>query len=72
MGNEYKHILSHQVILAKFIRVVIKEKRLAEIQKSIQNEKLIPIDTKDLIRFPIPRLIERFLEENPFKDSSVK
>lgn len=70
MGNEYKHILSHQVIMAKFIRVVIKEVKLAEIQKNIRNEKLIPIDTKDLIRFPVPRLIDKFLKENPFDDSS--
>jgi len=64
MGNEYKHILSHQVILARFIRMEIKKKQLAEIQKNIRNEKLIPIKTRDLVRFPIPRLIEKFLEEN--------
>jgi len=64
MGNEYKHILSHQVILARFIRVEIKEKQQAEIQKNIRNEKLIPIKTRDLVHFPIPRLIEKFLEEN--------
>ena len=43
MGNEYKHILSHQVILARFIHVDCKEDQLAAIQKDLRIESLIPI-----------------------------
>lgn len=69
MGNQYKHILSHQVILASFIRIVIQNKKFADLQKNIQNEKLIPIDTRDLIHCPVPRLIEKFLKEYRIDES---
>ena len=64
MGNEYKHILSHQVILARFIQVEIDEKQLAELQNDIRNKIFIPVKIEELVHYPIPRLIEKFLEEN--------
>jgi A/G-specific adenine glycosylase len=70
MGNEYKHILSHQVILARFIRVDCTEEQMAEIRKHLRIENLIPIETRDLVHFPVPRLIEKFLEENQVSGSS--
>lgn len=70
MGNQYKHILSHQVILASFLRIEIRQKKFAELQKNIQYENLIPINTRDMIRYPVPRLIEKFLEEYPIDGST--
>jgi A/G-specific adenine glycosylase len=70
MGNEYKHILSHQVILARFIRVDLSPDLLAGTQKKLRIEDLIPVELRDLSNFPIPRLIEKFLEENRLTISS--
>lgn len=70
IGNEYKHILSHQVILARFIRVDSCLEQLAEIQKNFRTGNLIPVEISDLIHFPVPRLIEKFLEENRLNGSS--
>lgn len=70
MGNEYKHVLSHQVIQARFICLDLPEEALATVQKDLRIENLIPIDTRDLVRFPVPRLIEKFLEENRLTKSS--
>ena len=70
MGNEYKHILSHQIILARFIRVDYAEEQMAGILKHLRIENLIPIEARDLVHFPVPRLIEKFLEENQVTGSS--
>ena len=70
MGNEYKHILSHQVILARFIRVDLSPDQLAGTREKLRIEGLVPVDLNDLGKFPVPRLIERFLEENRLIASS--
>ena len=70
MGNEYKHILSHQVIMARFIQVEMTEKELSTIQKNLRFEDLIPIEIRDLAQYPVPRLIDKFLEENRLDESS--
>ncbi len=64
MGSEYKHILSHQVILARFIRVDLSPGLLAGTQEKLRIEGLVPAEPGDLAHFPVPRLIERFLEDN--------
>ena len=54
-SNEYKHILSHRIIFAYFWSVkIISEPSLKNIQK-------IPLE--DLKEYPIPRLIELFLQD---------
>lgn len=66
MGNETKHILSHQVITARFMRLEFPENQLSEVLKELRNENLIPVSMEELVRFPVPRLIENFLKENRF------
>lgn len=55
VSKEYKHILSHQHIFATFVFQRVKK---INIQQGEQ--KLLPSHIDD---FPIPRLIEKFLEE---------
>ncbi len=52
-----KHILSHQHLFTTFWRM----KELPEILK--ENSEYEWVDKKELGRFPIPRVIERYLEE---------
>lgn len=52
VSKTYKHVLSHQLIYAKFY--VIPTKRNP-------GKKYIPVSMNDLHKFPVPRLIEKFL-----------
>ncbi len=52
-----KHILSHQHIYTTFWRI----HELPKIFK--KNSEYLWLEKKELVRFPIPRLIERYLEE---------
>lgn len=51
----YKHILSHQIIMARFYFIDLSGKVKSPFL-------LIPL--KDLVKYPVPRLIEEFLENN--------
>ena len=55
VSKEYKHILSHQHIFATFVFQRVKKINLQQ-----GEQKLFPSQIDD---FPIPRLIEKFLEE---------
>ena len=55
VSKEYKHILSHQHIFATFVFQRVKKINLQQ-----GDQKLFPSKIDD---FPIPRLIEKFLEE---------
>jgi hypothetical protein len=35
-----------------------------KLQQNAQNEATVFVDTQDLNRYPIPRLIDKFLKEN--------
>lgn len=52
-----KHILSHQIIHAKFYHISIPE------LNSVKSEKYLSINKKDLKKYPIPKLIENYLRE---------
>lgn len=54
--STYKHILSHQKINAEFWRVKDKQHR--------RNDKEINISLKSINEYPIPRVIDRFFEDN--------
>lgn len=54
----YKHVLSHQLIWARFWK--IKE---AKNQKSIINENYLYVNENQLNKYAFPRLIERYFEE---------
>jgi A/G-specific adenine glycosylase len=58
VSHEYRHLLSHQRIHAQFIRLVVDKKLKSSIDKS-----LLLITKKEIINYPVPRLIERYLEE---------
>ena len=53
-SKTYRHILSHQVIMAKFYHLEVSDKEILPFLKM----KIIDIET-----YPVPRLIEMFLEE---------
>lgn len=55
ISEEKKHVLSHQIILARLIQVEIEGYN--EI-----NPALICINEKDISKFAVPRLLERFWE----------
>lgn len=64
MGKEYKHILSHQVIRTRFIRLELDHFQWEKLQQTTRNEAAVFVDIRDLKRYPVPRLIEKFLKEN--------
>jgi A/G-specific adenine glycosylase len=51
----YKHILSHQHLYARFIEF--------EIDKPLKNKNLIKANLKELEKFALPRLVERYISE---------
>ncbi|WP_167605573.1 A/G-specific adenine glycosylase [Maribellus sediminis] len=60
-----KHILSHQIIWAKLIRV--------EISKDVTIENpFVKVNKKDISKFAVPRLLEIFLEAVDFNDKHDK
>jgi A/G-specific adenine glycosylase len=54
-GN-IRHILSHQVITASFIHIKPES-------PNIKNESYIKIEKQNIGKYPVPRLIENYLEE---------
>jgi A/G-specific adenine glycosylase len=63
ISKEYKHVLSHQVIHARFITIDISN---VEAFRRIGSagQKVIRIHRKKIHHYPLPRLIEKFLEKN--------
>ncbi len=60
-SKEYKHILSHRTILARFWSVNTTS------EPSLKNTQKIPLE--DLEQYPIPRLIELFLQDKGLTNS---
>lgn len=59
VSKEYKHILSHQKIYAKFWKIeLIKEIPI--------NTNYISVSNKDLGAYPVPKLIDNYLNETNF------
>lgn len=61
----YKHILSHQVIFARFWEVTPTEKKIISLNGT-QNSSICYMHENQLNKFAFPRLIERYLEEKFF------
>ncbi|MGZ4038833.1 MAG: A/G-specific adenine glycosylase, partial [Bacteroidia bacterium] len=55
VSKEYKHVLSHQNLFARFYRV--------ELTEALASKELIKVKRKDLERYAFPRLIEKYLKE---------
>lgn len=62
LGSTFKHVLSHQIIFAKFWEVVGLNSNL---KKPIQraHKKIIYVSDNQLYKFAFPRLIQRYFEE---------
>lgn len=58
---EYKHILSHQHIYAKFASVTVLKKPSQEV------DKLVFITFEELKKIPVPKLIENFFDIELFR-----
>lgn len=59
---EYKHVLTHQVIYAKFYKIEIQGATLFERIPSLLKVKLIQVDNAGIHNYPVPRLIEKFFK----------
>ncbi|MGD1845684.1 MAG: A/G-specific adenine glycosylase [Salibacteraceae bacterium] len=62
VSETYKHILSHQRIFASFWRLNVPFEVVQRLEK-----KYLKITAKDLERYAIPRLIDRYLEDEQSK-----
>jgi A/G-specific adenine glycosylase len=65
-SKEYKHVLTHQIILAKFYVIELTEFDKFKKLKSVKDRTWIAVQKKDLHQYPVPRLIEIFLKDNFF------
>lgn len=54
----YKHVLSHQIIYARFLTIE------TECDYFFENKETIKVSIENLDYFPIPRLMEIFIEKN--------
>ncbi|MBN2175823.1 MAG: A/G-specific adenine glycosylase [Bacteroidales bacterium] len=62
--KNYRHILTHRIIHAQFIMVEFTgDIIVTSIEKSMHNN-LIKVHQREINLYPIPRLIEKFMEEN--------
>jgi A/G-specific adenine glycosylase len=61
VSREYRHLLSHQTIHAKFYEVNVPSKKVLE-----GKNKFILVSKKELKKLAVPKLIENFLEEKLF------
>ena len=64
ISKEYKHVLTHQVILARFYTIELTEFDKFKKLKSVKDKTWIAIQKKHLHQYPVPRLIEIFLKDN--------
>ena len=57
ISSQAKHILSHQIIYAKFITIQVKEKL------AVNSNSFIEVDYNRLDEYALPRLITKYLDE---------
>lgn len=60
VSREFRHQLTHRQILARFIKVIIKGNFL------LPTNTYIHIELNNLVDYPVPRLIEQYLQETGF------
>ena len=56
ISHSRKHILSHQIIIARLIHVEIKN-------LGCLNGNFLQVNKKDIFKFAVPRLVEKFIQE---------
>ncbi|MEZ5198567.1 MAG: hypothetical protein R2764_19930 [Bacteroidales bacterium] len=61
---EYRHILSHRILYARFyiIQFYNSNSNLERVIQNNSNYRIINVE--EIKRFPIPRLLDKFLSEN--------
>lgn len=57
-SRHYKHQLTHQAIHAQFFRLIVDKK----IESATDNSLLL-VDRNQIINYPVPRLIDKYLQE---------
>jgi len=63
-SKEFKHILTHQIIHARFFIIDLpKKQKVLSMNSDIKN-KWVEVNADTISKFPIPRLIDRYLKEN--------
>jgi A/G-specific adenine glycosylase len=66
ISKDYKHILTHQVITAKFYTIWITDLRKFQKINSLHGNYWDVVDIKNIHQYPVPRLIEKFLKNFTF------
>ena len=58
VSEEYRHQLTHQNIHAVFIRLIVNKN-----SKQLSEKAILLVDQNELINYPVPRLLERYLQD---------
>ena len=58
VSDEYQHQLTHQKIYAVFIRIIVDKN-----SKQLSEKSILLVDKNELINYPVPRLLERYLQD---------
>jgi A/G-specific adenine glycosylase len=62
ISPRYKHILSHQILNVWFIEI--------EVEQFVLLGSIRPIDMEKISQYPVPRLIEKYLDERKKKNNN--
>ncbi len=57
ISNEYRHQLTHQKIHAVFIHLIVDKN-----SKQLSEKTILLVNQNELINYPVPRLLERYLQ----------
>ena len=63
-SDEYKHILTHQRILARFYVIAFQDQLIFQKIKTLNSNQFICIKKETINKYPLPRLIDKYLTEN--------
>jgi A/G-specific adenine glycosylase len=66
ISKEYRHILTHQVISARFYTIILNDLKKFKKISSMNGNNLDSVELKKINEYPVPRLIEKFLKNNLF------
>ncbi len=64
ISDEYKHVLTHQRILARFYTIKFQDQILFHKINSLNNKQFISVNKETINQYPLPRLIDKYLIEN--------
>jgi len=64
ISEEYRHVLSHQVITARFYTIHLNELKKFKKINALHGNWWDIVELTKIYEFPIPRLIEKFLNNN--------